>query len=309
VRSEIDHIVAEELTQKLPQPVTALAARIAEQRGPSVLALLFYGSTLRTGDIESLLDFYVLVDDLKSWQSDAVVWPHLLLPPRVEYLEQDVDGVLLRAKLAILTIAQFERLMRADALNTTVWARFCQPVALAYRRDVVTHERIVSALALAVRSAARWAALLGPTQARAQDFWSALFARSYAAEIRVEMSGRAHDIVAARGARYEQLLPLAWVQENIAFSVEGETLRPSFSPHLRIDALRAWRLRAALAKPLNFMRLIKAAFTFEGAADYAAWKIERHSGVKLELTAWQRQHPILASPPVLWRLWRQGVLR
>jgi len=309
VSGEIGHIIAEELGQKLPQPVTALAARIAEQRGASVLAVLFYGSTLRTGDIGSLLDFYVLVDELKGWQSDVAVWPHLLLPPRVEYWEQDVDGVLLRAKLAILTLAQFERLMRADALNTTVWARFCQPVALAYRRDVATHERVVSALAQAITSAARWAALLGPAQAGAQDFWSALFARTYAAEIRVEAGGRAHDIVAAHGRRYEGLLPLAWAQENIAFAQEGEMLRPSFSPHLRVDALRAWRLRAALAKPLNLMRLIKAAFTFEGAADYAAWKIERHSGVKLELTPWQRQHPILASPPILWRLWRQGVLR
>jgi hypothetical protein len=42
---------------------------------------------------------------------------------------------------------------------------------------------------------------------------------------------------------------------------------------------RAWALRRACGKALNALRLAKAAFTFEGGADYLAWKIERHSGV------------------------------
>ncbi|MCC2659180.1 MAG: hypothetical protein K0Q76_4288, partial [Panacagrimonas sp.] len=64
-----------------------------------------------------------------------------------------------------------------------------------------------------------------------------------------------------------------------------------------------------LGKPLNVLRLLKAACTFDGAADYAAWKVERHSGVKLELSPWQRRHPLLAAPVVYLRLRRQGVLR
>jgi hypothetical protein len=59
-----------------------------------------------------------------------------------------------------------------------------------------------------------------------------------------------------------------------------------------------------LGKPLNALRLIKAAFTFEGAARYALWKIERHSGLRLALTPWRERHPILAAPGVLLRLWQ-----
>ena len=59
-----------------------------------------------------------------------------------------------------------------------------------------------------------------------------------------------------------------------------------------------------MGKSLNVARLIKAAFTFEGAARYAAWKIERHTGVAVPLTPWREKHPVLAAPGVLWDLWR-----
>src|SRR3546814_19838018 len=59
-----------------------------------------------------------------------------------------------------------------------------------------------------------------------------------------------------------------------------------------------------MGKPLNFARLLKAAFTFDGAARYALWKIERHTGLAIALTPWRERHPILAAPGVLWRVWR-----
>ncbi len=64
-----------------------------------------------------------------------------------------------------------------------------------------------------------------------------------------------------------------------------------------------------LGKALTVLRLMKGVFTFDGAVDYAAWKIERHSGITPKLSPWQRRHPILASPALLWRLYRQGAFR
>jgi hypothetical protein len=43
--------------------------------------------------------------------------------------------------------------------------------------------------------------------------------------------------------------------------------------------------------------------------DYVAWKVERHSGVRIELADWERRHPLLAAPGLYWRLRRRGVLR
>jgi hypothetical protein len=68
-------------------------------------------------------------------------------------------------------------------------------------------------------------------------------------------------------------------------------------------------VRRRLGKPLNIARLLKAAFTFDGAMDYALWKVERHSGVRPEATAWQRRHPLLAAPGLYRRLRKLNLLR
>jgi hypothetical protein len=65
-----------------------------------------------------------------------------------------------------------------------------------------------------------------------------------------------------------------------------------------------WLSRRRFGKPLNLLRLIKASTTFEGAARYAAWKVERHTGVAVEVTPWREKHPILAAPGVLFKVWR-----
>jgi hypothetical protein len=55
--------------------------------------------------------------------------------------------------------------------------------------------------------------------------------------------------------------------------------------------------------------LAKASWTFAGGADYLAWKISRHAGIPVEFTTWERRHPLLAAPFVLWRLARRGAIR
>ena len=59
-------------------------------------------------------------------------------------------------------------------------------------------------------------------------------------------------------------------------------------------------------KTLALARLLKAFLTFEGALDYGAWKLERHSGERLTITPRLRRFPWLFVWPELWRLWRAG---
>jgi hypothetical protein len=82
-------------------------------------------------------------------------------------------------------------------------------------------------------------------------------------------------------------------------------LAPQLAARDRRRRLRAWALRRSLGRPLNLARLAKAATTFDGAARYAAWKIERHTGVAVPVTPWRERHPLLSAPAVLWRLWRR----
>lgn len=285
-------LLRREMTADLLPDVRDIARTIA--RDPATLAVLFYGSNLRSGSLDGVLDFYVLLDG----PVERGLWP------QVGYREFAAGGRTLRAKIATMRLSTFEHAAAGRGLDTTIWTRFVQPSALAWSRDVAAEERVATALAAAATSAARFAAALGPASGTAQRFWEALFRQTYAAEFRVERAGRADSITAHDPARYAQLLPLAWSSAGIAFRADGRMLHPAIDPAERRRTRRAWRLRRAAGKPLNLVRLVRAAFTFDGAARYGAWKIERHTGVTVPLTPWRERHPILAAPGVFWRVWR-----
>jgi len=89
----------------------------------------------------------------------------------------------------------------------------------------------------------------------------------------------------------------------------GGKYQNSYTSQQRARAQWAWRLRRIQGKILNALRLVKAAFTFSGGLDYAVWKIERHSGVKIELTEAERKRPLLTGVKLFFRTLKQGGLR
>jgi len=272
--------------------VRGFAARLGEEAG--ALGVLFYGSNLRTGSLDGVLDFYVLLPGAV----ERGIWP------RVGYREWPHEGRTLRAKVATMTLATFAAAAAGDLLDTTIWARFVQPSALVWTRDPAAASAIAEAVAAAARTAARFAVALGPEAGEAEAYWRALFRATYRAEFRVEKPGRENDILRVNREHFAGLLPLALAADGIAFVSEGDVLRPRMASGQR-DAMRlAWRRRARLGKPYNLARLLRASTTFDGAARYAAWKIERHTGVAVTLTPWKERHPVLAAPAVLWRVWR-----
>ena len=64
-----------------------------------------------------------------------------------------------------------------------------------------------------------------------------------------------------------------------------------------------------MGKTFHVARWLKALATFEGGLDYAIWKLERHSGVKVTLSERQRRWPWLYLWGELFRLYRSGALR
>jgi hypothetical protein len=309
-RAEVAAIVASELAQPVAPPVAALAKQLAE-RSAGAAAVLFYGSCLRATTLDGLLDFYVLVDSLARWHGAGIAaLANRVLPPNVFYLETTIDGQPLRAKVAVMTVRQFAARAQPGGIDTTIWARFAQPAALPWVRDEAARRDAITAVVSAVLGAARWAARLGPAQGAANAFWTALFARTYGAELRVETAARSSTITAADEQRYARLLPLAWSAQHLPFVLKpGLELAPQLGLGDRLAIRLGWPLRAALGKPLNFLRLVKNAYTFDGGVDYLIWKIKRHSGHDLVLSAWQRRHPILAAPGVIRRLRKLGVIR
>ena len=287
----LDTFVARSLNRPTPAFVAEVAGKLA---GSGALTVLFYGSNLRTGARDGVLDFYVLTDDAP----ERGIWP------RVGYIEFPHGGGTLRAKIATVTLATFARAAAGRSLDTTIWARFVQPAAIVWTADEGAAGRTREAVAAAAVTAARFAAALGPGRGSALDHWRALFRHTYAAEFRVEAQGREDGIVDHEPERYAALLPLAWEAGGVAFSAEGDALAPRVDPAERARLLRRWRWRRRWGKPLNLARIVRAAWTFEGAGAYGLWKVERHTGVRVPLTPWRARHPVLAAPGVLWRVWR-----
>ena len=275
-----------ELASAAPDAVVRLAASLADPARDA--AILYYGSTLRTGDLSGILDFYRLTRHPHRKGVRGLV--ERFLWPEVSYHEVQIDGALLRAKVATLPLARFRRAAEGRTLDTTIWARFVQPTQRVWSADEFASREATAACAAAVVTAARYAASLGPDRGTAEDYWAALFRKTYAAEFRVEAVGRADTVISADVERYAEILPLAWREGGVAFDTRGDTL----SPDKR--GLPGWRLVSLAGKPLNVARLAKAAFTFDGAARYAAWKIERHTGVVIEVTPFAERFPLLAAP-------------
>ncbi|MDZ4372411.1 MAG: hypothetical protein U1C74_13450, partial [Phenylobacterium sp.] len=279
--AELSARIEAELAIPAPDAVIKLAQALADPERDA--AILYYGSTLRTGELSGILDFYRLTQrphrrGLRG-MVEAVLWPE------VSYHEVPVDGHLMRAKVATLPVAVFRRAAEGRTLDTTIWARFVQPAQRVWSRDADAAKAAAQGVTAAVVTAARYAAALGPERGSAEDYWLALFRRTYAAEFRVETTNRANTVVAASPDRYERLLPLAWAAGGVAFTVEAGRLQPSRS------GLPGWTLRRLMGRPLNLARIGKAAFTFDGAARYAAWKIARHTGVEIEVTPFRERWP------------------
>lgn len=286
--------LAERLADRLSAPidpaVATFARALAEAAGAR--AVLFYGSNLRTGSLDGVLDFYVLLPGT----GESAIWP------RVSYHERLHEGLTLRVKVATMRLATFARAASGNLTDTTIWARFVQPSALAWAADDAARTQATAAISAAAATAARLAAALGPGSGTADEYWRALFRATYRAEFRVEKRGREDDILGVNAAHFSGLLPLALEAAGIAPGQQGTLLTPGLTLAERQRILGWWKRRQRLGKLLNVLRLIKASTTFAGAARYAAWKIERHTGMPVKLTPFRERYPLLAAPQVLWAL-------
>lgn len=314
------HRVAAELNRAPPAGVEALCATIRARHGPSVAAILFYGSCLRKGTVEGVLDFYVLVDSYRAaYRRRLPALFNRLLPPNVFYLEQDTEQGTLRTKYAVISVRDFERCVRPSCVHAYVWARFAQPALLAFARDEAARARVVQATAQAVVTLVQRLGVFLPAEDGAQRFaaaalWHEAFARTYGAELRTESQETIRSVYQADPVRYDSAAAEAlavlhqdgWIDD---VQRRGDVFEVTMPPVRRRRAQWTWRVRRPLAKLIAGGRLLKSAFTFGDWVPYALWKLERHTGTKVALTPRQRRHPFIFGWPVLFRLLRRGDLR
>lgn len=297
-------LIAAELSQPVAQAARDMAEAVRRRHGSAAIAILFYGSCLRQPETQladSLLDFYVLVDDYRAaYDSAWLAIANRLLPPNVFYLEIAFGTGRLRTKYAVISLEQFRRGTGAAAANVSLWARFSQPARLVWSRDSATTAAVAEACTEAVLTMLGAILPQQPDTEEAEKLWVAAFQATYRAELRPEGSDRARHIYESDRTRYEDITPTAL---QVLRRREGQGLSAGR------DARYSWESRRRIGKLLNIARLLKAAFTFDGGLDYILWKVKRHTGVSIDVTDWQRRHPVLAAPLLAWRLYRRGAFR
>ena len=298
-RADLTALIAQELAQPVPAAVRTMAVAVRTRHAGAALGVLFYGSCLRKPEsllADSLLDFYLLVDDYKqAYRGSLMALANRALPPNVFYLETQHEGATLRCKYAVISLAQFQSGVSSDTNNVSLWARFSQQSRLVWARDTAIIQPVSAACAEAVLTMLGNAVPLVESNAIAEAVWQRAFEETYRAEVRSEGTSRAIELVNADLERYRRTYALA---RGLIQSAVGAG-----------SCAAAWRHRRWTSKLLNFARLVKATFTFDGALDYVLWKVKRHSGVVVPVTDWQRRHPLLSAPVLAWRLYRLGAFR
>ncbi len=293
-----------------PSPrVKAVCDDISSRHPGRVLAFIYYGSSLRDmDDPDKMLDFYVIVDSYRKTHKNPLrAALNALIPPAVYYHEMvHEDDVLTTCKYSVMSIKAFENRCSPRALLSMTWGRFSQPCIVLFpvRRDI--HDRIFAARARAVAHMASQTAPLFDAPVMATAFWARGFRESYRTELRPESSeGRSVEIVEKYAQRYADILTHLYGPPNEA----GLYTLPSTAGPQRGLCRVKWAMRRLLGKPLGAIRVLNSAATFDGGLDYVLRKLERHSGVTIEVTASQRRHPILWSPVLGWKLYRKGAFR
>jgi hypothetical protein len=319
---DLDALLRDELFQPVPEAARLLSEEIRRRCGAGTAAVVFYGSCLRKQTDEGVLDFYVIVDDYRgSSPSRAIAWLGAALPPNVFYIELrtggggSADAEILRAKYAMMSREDFARATRPANLRPSIWARFSQPALAAWVRDDDARELLVRCARRSVLTALSWALPMlpddrGTRRFDAESLWQRVFAETYASEMRPESRESIQSLFQAAPGRFDAVtragLAAFAAERGVSACWDGAPLEVTLPEDEALSTVQRWRRRRPLAKAVYLLQLLKTAVTFGDWLPYALWKLERHTGVKLEPSERQRRHPLIYGWPLAFRvLWRR----
>lgn len=304
----LTQLVADELAEPAMPQVQAFAEHIAGQYRGAARAVLFYGSCLRSEQLEGLmLDFYLIVSSYESaYEKPWLAKWNRRLPPNVFPFQH--DGLL--AKVAILSEQDFHDLNRPGASAVSVWARFAQPSRLVWAADEEARKMAVRAISGAAPTLLNAALAFVEREVDILDLWQLGFQMTYGAELRAERKDRPSSVIAFDPGRYETFGRAALHHSMIASEMRGDKIHILADPERRIMYERGrWPALRRRGKILTVARLAKAAFTFSGGIDYLVWKVNRHAGTDIKLRDWQRRWPLIAALFLVPKLLAKGSVR
>ncbi len=283
---------------------------LVDQAGNHLRAVIFFGSHLvnSTPGQHSAADWFVIVDDYRAFYraSNAwfaypaflVAWLNRLLPPNVIHIPI-AGGAGIKA--AVISEKDFARAMGARAKDHFCKGRLVQKVEIIYAHDHETGEWVQKRLLDARMGTLDWVPLYADGNFSVESYCLAMMKTSYGAEIRPESSGRVLEVIAQQQqSLIESFQPVldAGVEQGV-LEKDGQ----SYRPNQPVRKLQKWRWRGYFRKTKirATLRWLKYVVTFAGWPDYIVRKLERRSGIKVELTDTERRWPLILMWPKIIR--------
>ena len=299
------------------QPARLLTQSLVAGVGTQLRAVLLYGSQLfgAAPDRYSAHDLVVVVEDYlgtyRELRSHGVTHrpPSLmaslawLLPPSViAFSPEGAAGPI--AKCLIISARDFERELSARSRDHFMISRMIQEIGVLYVKDAATERWVDEALEGARRTVLDWAAPYVATPFCAESLTREMIAICYRSEIRPESGSRASSVYEAQRAylveTYEKLLADACIEGTVVR--EGNEYRSAFRPgpmaRLRRSAYFTYSKLRVTA------RWIKHMLTFENWLPYLLRKVERRTGMRVELTPLETRWPLIFLWPHLFLVLR-----
>ena len=316
-------IRAAHLAETEPQ-ITAEAVTLThslrERYGDNLLAVVFYGSCLSQPQNEAsttdqsakqLVDLYAIISDYqRAWPKRRLLsWLAKLLPPNVFFLQQEQpNGEVIHCKYAVLTLQDFEAGCR-DWFHCYLYGRFAQPIAITYCQSEAHKTRLIKALSQATNTLLHETLPLLTDDFRPRDLWRLALQRSYSTEMRPETQERADKLICIDPSYYETTAG-TWLQHGQLATIQTETGTVFVAPAGKLKRLiwrSRWLLRMLWGKTLSLLRLLKALSTFDGAIDYAVYKVEKHTGKPIQISERIRGQRFLFTLVLLVKLLRTSI--
>lgn len=283
---------------------------LADRAGGNLRAVVFFGSHLvnSTPGRHSAADWVVIVDEYRAFYREFHAWfgypaglvagLNRLLPPNVIHIPA-AGGAGIKA--AIISEKDFARAMGARAKDHFCKGRLVQKVEIIYARDDEIRERVNERLLDARMGTLDWVPLYADEKFTVESYCLAMMRTSYGAEIRPESSGRVLEVIAQQQASLiESFQPVldAGIERGV-LTRDQQEYRLSQPPG---EAQKwRWRWYFRKSKIRATLRWLKYVMTFAGWPDYIVRKLDRRSGIKVELTDAERRWPLVLMWPKIIR--------
>lgn len=269
------------------------------------MALIHYGSHAQQSAVspDSARDFFVVLEAYRpAYRSLAATLDtrfhpgtasllNRVLPPNV--LSVRDPGAAPVAKCAVLSLADLVRGCSARARDQFVRGRLFQQIQLVWVRDAQARDAVTDALVEARRCTFGWVRPFLPPHFDTRAYCLEMLRISYAHEIRPEGHERLAALLEDQSATllpmYDVLLSDLATRGVLVRAADG--YRDAAPP-------RAWararqKLWFKVSKLRATLRWAKYIALYDDWLDYVVRKVERRSGVRMELTSRERRWPLI----------------